>query len=134
VSAAGPSQGANAAPSGGSAAAAAASLGAQPASAMSRPAGPASAGPVELAATLRARLAPLAPTVLDIHDDGAQHVGHAGAAGGAGHFSVTIVSECFAGLPRLQRHQRVLREVADLLPHPIHALSIKALAPDEFPS
>jgi acid stress-induced BolA-like protein IbaG/YrbA len=28
----------------------------------------------------------------------------------------------------------VLREVADLLPHPVHALSIKALTPDEFPS
>jgi acid stress-induced BolA-like protein IbaG/YrbA len=28
----------------------------------------------------------------------------------------------------------VLREVADLVPHPIHALSIKALTPEEFPS
>ena len=35
---------------------------------------------------------------------------------------------------RLERHQRVLREVADLVPHPIHALSIKALAPEEFSS
>jgi len=42
------------------------------------------------------------------------------------------VSEVFAGLPRLQRHQRVLREVADLLPTPVHALSIKALTPEEF--
>ena len=88
----------------------------------------------DVEATLRARLAPLAPTILDIHDDSPDHAGHAGAAGGAGHFSLTIVSECFSGLPRLQRHQRVLREVADLVPHPIHALSIKALAPDEFPS
>jgi len=88
----------------------------------------------DTAATLRARLAALAPTVLEIHDDSAAHAGHAGAAGGAGHFSLTIVSDCFSGLPRLQRHQRVLRAVADLVPHPIHALSIKALAPDEFPS
>ena len=29
---------------------------------------------------------------------------------------------------------RVLREVGDLVPYPIHALSIKALAPEEFPS
>ncbi len=71
--------------------------------------------------------------MLEIHDDGAQHVGHAGAAGG-GHFSLLIVSDVFSGLPRLARHQRVLREVADLLPQPVHALSIKALAPDEFPS
>jgi BolA protein len=42
------------------------------------------------------------------------------------------VSKAFSGLSRLQRHQRVYREVADLVPHPIHALSIKALAPEEF--
>jgi stress-induced morphogen len=42
-------------------------------------------------------------------------------------------SNAFSGAPRLARHQRVLREVADLLPHPVHALSIKALAPEEFP-
>lgn len=88
----------------------------------------------DVAATLRARLAPLAPSVLEIHDDGAEHVGHAGAANGGGHFSMLIVSNVFSGLPRLARHQRVLREVADLLPHPVHALSIKALTPEEFPS
>jgi BolA protein len=88
----------------------------------------------DVAATLRARLAPLAPAILEIRDDSAAHAGHAGAAAGGGHFSVLIVSDIFSGLPRLQRHQRVLREVADLLPHPVHALSIKALAPEEFPS
>ena len=88
----------------------------------------------DVAVLLRARLAPLLPAVLEIRDDSAAHVGHAGAAGGGGHFSLLIVSQSFAGLPRLQRHQRVLREVADLVPHPIHALSIKALTPEEFPS
>ena len=53
---------------------------------------------------------------------------------GGGHFSLLVVSHSFSGLPRLARHQRVLREVADLVPHPIHALSIKALTPEEFPS
>ena len=88
----------------------------------------------DTAATLRLRLAPLAPDVLEIRDDSAAHAGHAGAAAGGGHFSLLIVSQVFAGLPRLQRHKRVLREVADLLPHPVHALSIKALTPDEYPS
>jgi BolA protein len=88
----------------------------------------------DAAATLRARLAALLPAVLEIHDDSAEHAGHAGAAGGGGHFSLLIVSNVFSGMPRLARHQRVLREVADLLPHPVHALSIKALAPEEFPS
>jgi len=82
---------------------------------------------------LRARLARLAPKALEITDDSAQHVGHAGAAGGGGHFSLLIVSDAFSGLSRLARHQRVMREIADLFPNPIHALSIRALAPDEFP-
>ena len=86
----------------------------------------------DIAATLRSRLADLAPTALEIRDDSADHVGHAGAQGGAGHFSLLIVSKAFCGVPRLERHQRVLSRVDDLLPYPIHALSIKALAPEEF--
>jgi BolA protein len=89
---------------------------------------------MDVAATLHARLAALSPSVLEIQDDSADHVGHAGAANGARHFSVLIVSQSFSGLPRLARHQKVLREVADLLPNPVHALSIKALTPEEFPS
>ena len=89
---------------------------------------------VDVASTLRARLLALSPSVLEIHDDSALHAGHAGAAGGGRHFSLLIVSNAFSGLPRLARHQRVLREVADLLPHPVHALSIRALTPEEFPS
>jgi BolA family transcriptional regulator, general stress-responsive regulator len=84
-----------------------------------------------LAAMLETRLAPLAPTDLDIRDDGAQHVGHAGAAGGAGHFSVIIVSEKFLGMTRLARHRAVLDCVGDLIPYPVHALAIHAFAPDE---
>jgi BolA protein len=86
----------------------------------------------DVPATLRARLADLSPLALEIHDDSADHAGHAGAAAGGGHFSLLIVSEAFDGVPRLQRHQSVMARVADLLPHPIHALSIKALAPEEF--
>ena len=86
----------------------------------------------DLASTLRTRLSDLAPSALEIHDESAEHVGHAGAAGGGGHFSVLIVSNAFRGISRLERHQKVLARVSDLLPHPIHALSIKALAPEEF--
>jgi len=81
---------------------------------------------------LRSRLAALAPVWVEITDDSAAHAGHPGAAGGAGHFSLLVVSEAFSGLSRLARHQRVVRELADLLPHPIHALSIRALTPEEF--
>ena len=86
------------------------------------------------AAILEARLAPLAPSLLEIHDDSAEHAGHAGAAEGGGHFSLTIVSERFAGLTLLARHRAVLARVGDLIPHPVHALAIRAYAPDEFPS
>ena len=89
---------------------------------------------VDIPATLRERLAPLDPTLVDIHDDSAEHAGHAGAAGGGGHFSVTIVSEAFKGLPRLARHRAVLERVGDLIPHPVHALAIHAYAPHELPS
>jgi BolA protein len=88
----------------------------------------------DVATVLRERLAGLHPVVIEITDDSARHVGHAGAANGARHFSVMIVSEAFSGLPRVKRHERVYRQVGDLLPYPIHALSIKALAPEELPS
>lgn len=87
---------------------------------------------MDVQATLRSRLADLAPTALEIHDNSAEHVGHAGAAHGGGHFWLLIVSKAFSGIPRLERHQKVMSLVTDLLPHPIHALSIKALAPEEF--
>ena len=87
---------------------------------------------MDIASTLRARLADLAPEAFEVRDDSAEHVGHAGAAGGGGHFSLLIVSKAFRGQPRLKRHQTIFARVGDLLPNPIHALSIRALAPEEF--
>jgi BolA family transcriptional regulator, general stress-responsive regulator len=87
-----------------------------------------------LEATLHARLASLTPAIVELADDSAEHAGHAGAAGGGGHFSLLIVSEQFAGLTRLARHRAVLDRVGDLIPYPVHALAIRAYAPDEFPS
>jgi BolA protein len=87
---------------------------------------------VDARAALAARLAPFAPRVLEIRDDSERHVGHAGAASGAGHFSLTIVSEHFLGLTRLARHRAILERVGDLIPYPVHALSIDARTPDEI--
>ena len=89
---------------------------------------------MNVAGTLQDRLSALAPTGLELADDSAEHAGHAGAAGGGGHFSLLIVSEQFSGLTRLARHRAVLDRVADLIPHPVHALAIRAYTPDEFPS
>jgi BolA protein len=87
-----------------------------------------------VAQVLKDRLAPLAPRVLELADDSAEHAGHAGAAGGGGHFSLLIVSEQFQGLTRVARHRTVLDRVGDLIPYPVHALAIRAYTPDEFPS
>ena len=80
---------------------------------------------------LSQRLRLLEPERLEIVDDSHRHAGHAGAADGRGHFSVLVVSERFAGLSRLRRHQIVYEMVGDLMNTDIHALSIQALAPGE---
>ena len=90
--------------------------------------------PNSVASTLEARLAPLAPIVFELADESAEHAGHAGAAAGGGHFSLLIVSNQFLGLTRIARHRAVLDRVSDLIPHPVHALAIRAYTPDEFPS
>jgi len=86
---------------------------------------------VTTAEVITARLAPLEPVHLALDDDSASHAGHPGAAGGAGHFSLLIVSHRFAGLGRLARHRAVMDRVGDLIPHPLHALAVKAYAPEE---
>jgi BolA family transcriptional regulator, general stress-responsive regulator len=79
---------------------------------------------------IRQRLAPLEPTRLEIEDDSAKHAGHAGSTGG-GHFTVTIVSSHFSGKSRIMRHRVVYQSLEELIPSRIHALSIRAIAPDE---
>jgi BolA protein len=72
------------------------------------------------------------PSRLEVQDDSARHAGHAGARrGGESHFNVTIVSEAFCGAPKLARQRMVYRALADELAGPVHALSVKALAPGE---
>lgn len=76
--------------------------------------------------------ATFSPTRLEIQDDSARHAGHAGAApGGESHFNVTIESAAFVGAAKVARQRMVYRALADELAGPIHALSIKALAPGE---
>lgn len=74
----------------------------------------------------------LQPLALDVRDDSHRHVGHEGAKDGRGHFSVRIVSTAFAGLLPLARHRRVYAALGDMMQTDIHALSIQALAPEEY--
>jgi BolA family transcriptional regulator, general stress-responsive regulator len=74
-----------------------------------------------------------APARLTIDDDSARHASHAGARqGGESHFNVVIESAAFEGVSRVQRQRMVYKVVADELAGPVHALSVKALAPGEI--
>jgi BolA protein len=73
-----------------------------------------------------------APASLQIDDDSARHAGHAGARqGGESHFNVVIVSALFEGVSRVQRQRMVYSALAEELAGPVHALSVRALAPGE---
>lgn len=78
------------------------------------------------------RLAVLQPEALEIADESAQHVGHQGARGGGGHYQLLIVSPRFAGLPIQQRHRMIYQALGPMMQTEIHALAIRAYAPDEI--
>ena len=90
-----------------------------------------------MAGTVRAELerrlrAALSPSHLMVRDDSDEHIGHAGhRPEGETHFHVEIASEGFAGRRRLERQRMVYAAVGDLMTGRIHALTIRALAPDE---
>jgi len=73
-----------------------------------------------------------APTRLEVEDDSARHRGHAGAReGGESHFNVLIEADAFAGKPKVARQRLVYQALAEELAGPVHALSVRALAPGE---
>lgn len=72
------------------------------------------------------------PIRLEIEDDSERHRGHAGhRPGGESHFNVLIESQAFAGTPRVARQRMVYRALSEELAGPVHALTVKALAPGE---
>lgn len=79
---------------------------------------------------LRQRLAVLQPQSIAIADESHLHAGHAGAKDG-GHYRLDIVAAVFAGKNTVARHRLIYDAAGDLMRGRIHALSIRALAPDE---
>lgn len=79
----------------------------------------------------------LAPERLVIEDDSGRHAGHHheggvdGRAGGESHFNLTVVSQAFEGQGRVQRQRTVNALLREELAGPVHALSVRALTPDE---
>jgi BolA family transcriptional regulator, general stress-responsive regulator len=81
---------------------------------------------------IRERLAPLCPESMEVFDESAEHVGHPGAREGGGHYQLVIVSPRFSGHSSVARHRMVYQALGDLIPGRIHALAIRAYAPEEM--
>ena len=81
---------------------------------------------------IRDRLARLVPESLEVFDDSHEHAGHAGAKQGGGHYQLVIVSGQFAGKNMVARHRLIYDALSDLMHTRIHALAIRAYAPEEM--
>ncbi len=77
------------------------------------------------------------PVNLAVENEFGKHAGHTGARDHLGHvtgethFRIRIVSEAFEGKSAVDRHRAVNEALKDELAGPVHALSIKALTPEE---
>jgi len=77
------------------------------------------------------------PTRMELEDDSARHAGHHheggmdAKPGGESHFNLTLVSQAFSGMSRVQRQRAINAVLAEQLAGPVHALSIRAQTPDE---
>jgi BolA protein len=75
----------------------------------------------------------LQPEHMELVDESALHAGHAGARPqGESHFRLLIAANSFNGRGRLERQRMVYHALGDLMATDIHALSIKALTPEEL--
>lgn len=81
-------------------------------------------------ADIEAKLrAALAPSHLQVVNE--SHM-HSVPPGSESHFKVVVVSERFAGMPRVRRHQTVNEVLRDDLAARIHALSLRTLTAAEW--
>lgn len=74
----------------------------------------------------------LEATHVEVVDQSSLHAGHLGAQDGGGHFQLVVVSERFRGLSRLAAQKAVFEALGELMETEIHALSMRALTPEEW--
>ena len=88
-------------------------------------------GPV--ATEMLARLnAAFSPARIELVDDSEQHRGHGGYnPAGESHFTLRIESAAFAGKSRVERQRLIYAALGELMRERVHALSIRAEAPEE---
>jgi BolA protein len=60
--------------------------------------------------------------------------GHNVPAGSETHFKITLVSDAFCGVRKVQRHQAMYKLVDDLLAGPVHALALHLYTHEEWAS
>jgi BolA protein len=68
------------------------------------------------------------PSHLVIHNFSKEHSGHnpeSAKEGAETHFEVEITAQALEGKSRIEKHRLVMAVLADLIPHPIHALTLK---------
>lgn len=70
------------------------------------------------------------PLFLKVINESDQHQGHSNA-NLESHWAIILQSEVFQNLTRVQRHQKVYEVLGDFIPHPIHALRMQLLAPND---
>ena len=78
-----------------------------------------------------ARVAALHPRTQEVGVGPPRHAGHEGARDGRGHFNVEVVSPAFEGLGPLARHRAVYAALDAMMATDIHALSIRAMTPED---
>jgi len=72
------------------------------------------------------------PVLLQVTDDSRHHAGHNDeAARGGTHFSIEIVSSVFSGKTLVERHRMIYAVLEEGFKQRLHALAIKASAPQE---
>lgn len=71
----------------------------------------------------------LSPEVLEVINESHRH---SVPPNSETHFKVTIVSQAFAGLRAVQRHQQVYGILAEELAGPVHALALHTYSPKEW--
>ncbi|GAA5170951.1 MULTISPECIES: BolA family protein [Halomonadaceae] len=80
-------------------------------------------------ARIEDKLRSLEPVHLTVENE--SHM-HSVPANSETHFKVTLVSERFAGLMPVKRHQQIYATLADELSGPVHALALHLYTPAEW--
>ena len=74
-----------------------------------------------------------APAVFELENDSHNHAGHAGDDGsGQTHFNLLVVSDCFEGQNRVERHRQVYAALEGVFELGLHALALAVYTPQEY--